>query len=127
MQALELPKNTELEKNIIGSILLDKRILPLVINYLNEDIFYDYKHQIIFRVIKEMYDKNIQIDLTTVYQRVVDIKLKEDVSAYYLSQLTESVVSTAHVNTHIEIIIELYKRRMLINLGKEMQMKVWMV
>ena len=121
MQALELPKNTELEKNIIGSILLDKRILPLVINYLNEDIFYDYKHQIIFRVIKEMYDKNIQIDLTTVYQRVVDIKLKEDVSAYYLSQLTESVVSTAHVNTHIEIIIELYKRRMLINLGKEMQ------
>ena len=121
MKVIDLPKNTDLERNIIGSILLDKKVLPLVVNYLNEDIFYDYKHQIIFRVIKEMYDKNVQVDLTTVYQRVKDIKLNKEISAYYLSQITESIVSTAHVNTHIEIIIELYKRRMLIMMGKEMQ------
>ena len=33
MDVINLPKNLELEENILGSILLDKRALPLVVNY----------------------------------------------------------------------------------------------
>jgi len=120
MQVIDLPKNIEVERNILGSLLIDKKSLSLVINYLKEDIFYDYKHQLVFRVIKDMYDKNIQIDLTTVFQRLVDSKQTDQVSAYYLSELTKDVVTTAHLNTHIELIIELYKRRILVELGREL-------
>ena len=92
MQVIDLPKNIEVERNILGSLLIDKKSLSLVINYLKEDIFYDYKHQLVFRVIKDMYDKNIQIDLTTVFQRLVDSKQTDQVNAYYLSELTKDVV-----------------------------------
>jgi len=120
MNVIDLPKNTEIERNILGSLLIDKKSLSLVINYLKEDIFYDYKHKLVFRTIREMYDKNIPIDITTLYQRIVDAKQTDQVNAYYLSELTKDVVSTAHLETHIELIIELYKRRMLVVLGGEL-------
>jgi len=120
MQVIDLPKNTEIERNILGSLLIDKKSLSLVINYLKEDIFYDYKHKLVFRTIREMYDKNIPIDITTLYQRIVDAKQTDQVNAYYLSELTKEVVSTAHLEAHIELIIELYKRRMLVVLGGEL-------
>jgi replicative DNA helicase len=120
MNVLNLPKNIELEKNILGALLMDKKSLSLVINYLKEDIFYDYKHQLVFRVIKDMYDKNIPIDLSTVFQRLVDTKQTDQVNAYYLSEMTKDVVTTAHLETHIELVIELYKRRMLVSLGSEL-------
>jgi replicative DNA helicase len=125
MDVINLPKNLELEENILGSILLDKRALPLVVNYLNEEIFYDLRHQLIFRTIKQMYDKNIQIDLSTVFQRLIDNKHSDEVGALYLSKITNSVVSTAHLNTHIEVIIELYKRRKLATLGRLMEVSAF--
>ena len=120
MQVQDLPKNLEVERNILGSLLIDKKSLSLVINYLKEDIFYDYKHKLVFRTIREMYDKNIPIDITTLYQRIIDAKQTDQVNAYYLSEMTKDVVSTAHLETHIELIIELYKRRMLVLLGGEL-------
>jgi len=121
MDVINLPKNLEIEENILGSILLDKRALPFVVNYLTEEIFYDLRHQLIFRTIKQMYDKNIQVDLSTVFQRLIDNKHSDEVGALYLSKLTNNVVSTAHLNTHIEVLIELYKRRKLANLGRLME------
>jgi replicative DNA helicase len=121
MDVINLPKNLEIEENILGSILLDKKALPFVVNYLTEEIFYDLRHQLIFRTIKQMYDKNIQVDLSTVFQRLIDNKHSDEVGALYLSKLTNNVVSTAHLNTHIEVLIELYKRRKLANLGRLME------
>lgn len=121
MQVLNLPKNTELEANILGSVLMDKRVLPMVMGYLKEDVFYDYKHQIIFRTIKSMYDKNIKVDISTVFQKICDDKQQENVSAYDLTRLTDNVTSTHHTNTHVEIVIELYKRRKLVELGQRIK------
>jgi len=123
MDVLNLPKNIELEQNIIGSILIERGTLPIVINHLTEDIFYDLKHQLIFRTIKSMYDKHIQVDLSTVFQKLIDDKLSGEVDALYLSRLTNNVTSNAHILTHIEIVTELYKRRMLIELGNKMSLE----
>jgi replicative DNA helicase len=59
-----------------------------------------------------MYDSNISIDLTTVAQKLSqDEDIIREGGAYYLSKLTDNVTSTAHINTHIEIVIEMYKKR----------------
>ena len=125
MDVLNLPKNLEIEENILGSILLDKKAFPFVVNYLTEEIFYDLRHKLIFRTIKQMYDKNIQVDLSTVFQRLMDNKYSDEVGAHYLSKLTNNVVSTAHLNTHIEVLIELYKRRRIVNIGKLMEISAF--
>jgi len=112
MIAINLPKALDIESNILGALLLDKRTIPLVIGHLKTDIFYDLKHQKIFNAIKEMYDANVSIDLSTVAQKLSQDKDIQDVGgAYYLSKLTDNVVSSHHINSHIEIVIEMYKKR----------------
>ncbi len=112
IEATNLPKNTELEKNILGSLLIDKNALPLVIGLLNEDVFYDLKHKKIFSTIKSMFDKHIAIDITTIAQKLQGDKAMDEVGGvYYLSKLTDNIVHTNHLNTHIEMVVELYKKR----------------
>ena len=59
MEVINLPHSKELEKSILGAILLDKRTLPLVVGHLKTEIFYDLGHQKIFAAVKKMYDDNI--------------------------------------------------------------------
>ena len=39
IQVQDLPKNLEVERNILGSLLIDTKSLSLEINYLKEEIF----------------------------------------------------------------------------------------
>jgi replicative DNA helicase len=124
MEAVTLPYSTELEKNILGAILLDKRVLPLVVGHLKTEIFYDLGHQKIFSTIKKMYDDNVSIDLSTIAQKLVnDETLKELGGAYYLSKLTDNVTGGSHINTHIDMVVELYKKREAYMLFKQTEME----
>ena len=120
MEAKNLPKNIELEQNVLGSLLIDKNVIPFVIGLLKDEVFYDIKHQRIFQSIKKMYDKNLSIDITTVAQYLqTDQTLAEVGGAYYLSKLTDSIIRTDHVNTHIQMLVELYKLRQAYMLIKQ--------
>jgi len=124
MEAVTLPYSKELERNIIGAILLDKRVLPLVVGHLKTEIFYDLGHQKVFSTIKKMYDDNVSIDLSTIAQKLVnDETVKELGGAYYLSKLTDNVTGGSHINTHIDMVVELYKKREAYMLFKQTEME----
>ena len=124
MEAVTLPYSKELERNILGAILLDKRVLPLVVGHLKTEIFYDLGHQKVFSTIKKMYDDNVSIDLSTIAQKLVnDDTVKELGGAYYLSKLTDNVTGGSHINTHIDMVVELYKKREAYMLFKQTEME----
>jgi replicative DNA helicase len=124
MEAVTLPYSKELERNILGAILLDKRVLPLVVGHLKTEIFYDLGHQKVFSTIKKMYDDNVSIDLSTIAQKLVnDETVKELGGAYYLSKLTDNVTGGSHINTHIDMVVELYKKREAYMLFKQTEME----
>jgi replicative DNA helicase len=124
MEAVLLPYSKELEKNILGAILLDKRVLPLVVGHLKTEIFYDLGHQKVFATIKKMYDDNVSIDLSTIAQKLVnDETVKELGGAYYLSKLTDNITGGSHINTHIDMVVELYKKREAYMLFKQTEME----
>ena len=124
MEAILLPHSKELEKNILGAILLDKRVLPLVVGHLKSEIFYDLGHQKVFSTIKKMYDDNVSIDLSTIAQKLFnDETVKELGGAYYLSKLTDNVTGGSHINTHIDMVVELYKKREAYMLFKQTEME----
>lgn len=109
IEAINLPRSIELEKSILGAMLLDKNCIPLVIGHLKKEVFYDLKHQQIYDIISKMFGSGQSIDLISVAQ-----KLKgetDEINAYYLTQLTDSITSSYHIHTHIEIVVELYKKR----------------
>jgi replicative DNA helicase len=98
----------ELEAYILGILLLEgtKKNLNLIKSY-DLELFYSKKHQKIFNAMKSLHDKREPIDLLTVMN---ELKAKGDLDeiggAYYLSELTAQVSSTANFEYYLKIVYE---------------------
>lgn len=112
------PQAVDLEEVILGAMMIDKKGLYQVMSILHKEVFYKEAHQNIFEAIYELFEKSEPVDLLTVSQ-----KLKEhnnlDLSGgeYYLIQLTQKVSSSAHIEYHARIIIQMYVKRKAIQVS----------
>lgn len=114
------PQDIEIEKNVLGAILMERRAFDVATESINADCFYNDAHSKIFTVIMEINNKNMVIDLVTVAQMLhKNGQLEEIGGAYYLTSLTNSVVSSAAIEQHCKILQEKYMARELIRIGGE--------
>jgi len=115
------PQAKGLEEAILGALMLEPDCVSIGMARLFPEIFYVEAHQRIFRAIQNLYDVNDKIDLLTVVER---LKKNEDLDwiggPYYVSKLTNDVVSGANIETHITIIAECYLKRQAIQLSGEL-------
>jgi len=112
------PQAIELEKAILGAILIDQNCLPDVLNILFSEIFYLESHQFVYQAVVKLYDSNNKIDILTVIDQLKKMeKLEEAGGVYQLSLLTDGVVSSAHIDSHCRIIMEMYMKREMIKIG----------
>ncbi len=116
------PKDEELERVIIGAVLLEKSALNMIIEILSPEDFYLTNHQIIYRSICDLFNNSKPIDLMTVvdHLRKKDF-LKSVGGPKYLAQLTNNVASSANIEYYARIIIELSIKRKIIRIASEMQ------
>ena len=107
--------NSELEKIIIGSILIESTAFARIKGLVESEMFYNKLFQDVFSVIYDMFDKSIPIDLVTVTQKCYDLKLNEkhELLAFNISKTINQVASTAHLEYHSLTIRELYLKRLL--------------
>lgn len=112
------PNAVELEKLIIGAFLIDKKALDDTYDLLTPEVFYDPRHQEIYRVIISLFSENKPIDIITVIQ---ELKKQEKLNLAggdaYLIDLTTSVSSAAHIEYHTRVVLEKYILRRLINVS----------
>lgn len=118
------PQDIEAEMAVLGAILLEKDAFPIAEGICTAQTFYEAKHALIFEAIKTLTDKGNPIDLLTVTDGLRAMgKLEEVGGVYHLAQLTNNVVSGAHVEYHCRIIHELYMKREAIRMGYELIQK----
>lgn len=112
------PQARELEEAVLGAILLEKDKLSDVLEVLTSpDCFYVDAHQRIFSAIRRLPEKGQVVDLLTVTEELRRSDELELVGgAYFLTKLTMSVVSSAHVIAHARIVMEKYIQRELIRI-----------
>ena len=114
------PQAVELEKSVLGALMLDEKALFGYIDKLHVGLFYKIEHQYIFEAIRTLVTKNKDVDMLTVTEQLMrDGKLEMAGGAFYLSQLTSNVVSAAHIEFHITILIEKYIQREVIRTSTE--------
>ena len=110
----------QMESAILGACLIEKDALGKIRGLINRDCFYLENNQIVFDVINEMWENNYPIDLLTVAQFIVRNKgikhLNSDGVPSYLCRLTNSVVSSAHIEYHSLLIRQLYAERQLLKI-----------
>jgi replicative DNA helicase len=105
--------NEESERAVLGSILVDEKCLDIVKEYIIEkDAFYIEKHQTIWDAIIQLRSENIPIDIVNISSKVKGI-------TYYVTGLSESVPSTANVESYAKKMHSDWLRRKLVKQSYE--------
>ena len=120
MDGRVLPQKIDAEQAVLGSMFLSEKALERIVERLNKDMFYLDSHKKIFEVIKNLFDKKVPIDITTVTAELEKKKLLNQVGGVeYLTQIINVVPTAANADEYINIIEEKFLRRNLIEAGTE--------
>lgn len=111
------PQAKDLEEAVLGAIMIEKNTMDTVMSLLKAECFYVDAHQRIFKAMVQLHAKSNPIDLLTVVEQ---LKANEELEivggAYYVTRLTNGVVSTANIETHIRIVYQKYLQREVIRM-----------
>src|SRR6188474_1034642 len=114
------PQAKDLEEAVLGAIMLEKTAFDSVAEILKPECFYVEAHQRIFNAIQSLANKSQPIDILTVAEELRSKNELEMVGgAYYVTKLTNAVVSAAHIEAHSRIILQKFIQRELIRISGE--------
>lgn len=112
------PNSSDLEKVVIGAMMVEPYCLPSVLNLAFPEVFYDNAHELIFKAIVRLYDANKPIDIVSVCEELTKMgSLEQAGGRYGVMKLTNDVVSSANIEAHCQILLQLYLKRRLIDNG----------
>jgi len=115
-----LPYNLEAEQSVIGSMLIDKTAISRVVEVLKFDDFYRDSHKVIFGAIYELYQKDTPIDMITLLEHLRSAeKLEASGGITYISEISNSIPSTANLSSYIKIVEDKSTLRKLIRSSTE--------
>ncbi|MFH1656437.1 MAG: replicative DNA helicase [Candidatus Nealsonbacteria bacterium] len=105
------PQNIEVEKSVLGCLILDKNAITKVADFLNKKDFYKKIHQEIYQAVLDLFQKQEPIDLLAVSTRLKEKNILEEIgSNSYLTELVNSVPTAANVINYAKIV---QKKRIL--------------
>ncbi|MDR0865793.1 MAG: replicative DNA helicase [Candidatus Symbiothrix sp.] len=109
------PQARELEEAILGALMLEKDAYSMIGEILTPQSFYDKTHELIFTAIQSLAMKQEPIDILTVVEQ---LRKTGDLEAAggvpYIAQLSQKVVSSAHLEYHARIVAQKALARELI-------------
>lgn len=114
----KLPNNIEVEKTVLGAMMLSYEGLLNASSWLVKEDFFDLKHQIIFEVMLDIQDKHLPVDIKTVTEALINRKELEKIGGVeYLQELCDSIVSLSSVDHYIHIVQDQsYLRNLLLTM-----------
>jgi replicative DNA helicase len=114
------PQAKDLEEAVLGAIMLEKSAFDTVVEILKPECFYVESHQRIYRAMQGLQQKNQPIDILTV---VEELKFREELDIvggpYFVTRLTNAVISSANIDAHSRIILQKFIQRELIRISGE--------
>lgn len=113
-----LPNNIEAEKALLGSVFWSFESLQKACEEVDKEMFYLDSHSKIFEVIKYLYDSKKPLDINTLTSELVNRKLIDVIGGVnYLNEITSSVATGANVGYYINLVIEKYTLRRMIEVA----------
>lgn len=113
--ARAMPHNLEAEMSVLGVAFISKEQIDKICESVTEDMFYDEKNRCIFNAIKELHSSNVPIDITTIKNELDKSKKLSLVGLDHITEVIDSVVTSANLDYYIKMISDYYIRRSLID------------
>ena len=117
--ARKMPQNLEAEMSVLGVAFLNEQDVNKIVEEVTADMFFDERNKIIFNAIKSLHDSKTPIDITTIKDELDKDKKLNTVGLDYLTDVIDSVVTTANLDFYIKIIRDYAIRRNLIETATE--------
>lgn len=115
------PQARQLEMAILGAIMLEKNAMAEVQDLLTTEKFYTEAHQRIYQAMLNLDRTSQPVDILTVVQELTFMGCLEMAgTAYYVTKLTNEVVSSANIVAHARIVSQKWMAREIIRVGSEM-------
>ena len=132
MNEIDLTENSlhslEIEKSILGSILIDPNIIYNISDRINSSDFYFNFNQLIYESILKRRDKysKINLDLNILIESLKEDNVFDIVGGVeYLNELVASSYTSANIEAYIEIFKEYSKKRKLLNVSKGISKSIY--
>lgn len=131
------PANLGAEMQVLGAMLLSREAISKVTSIFSDDtknitggrsravegaekVFYDQRHQEIYKAIVELERKNIVPDIISLSNHLQQMGALDTVGGnYYLSEISLQTPTAANVETHAKIVQEKHFKRCLIELAED--------
>ena len=120
------PQAPELEEAVLGALMIEQDAYAQVGEILRPESFYDHRHQLIFAAIRDLAINQKPVDILTVRQMLAQKGELEDAGgAFYITELSSKVATSAHIEYHARIIAQKYLARELITYTSNVQTKAF--
>ena len=120
------PQATEVERAVLGALMIDKDAYAVVCELLYPESFYEPRHQKIYAAIRELSMSEKPVDIMTVADQLArqgDLDLIGGPA--YIAELSSQVVSSAHIEYHAHIIAQKSLARQLIQFSSDIETKAF--
>ena len=106
LMELQMPHSVMAEQSVLGSMLIDERGVPAVMERLRPDDFYLRQNRALFDVMFTMFNRFETIDPVTVVDRMKQAGAYDDNTVPYLRQLMEITPTAANVLEYVDIVAD---------------------
>lgn len=120
------PQATEIEKVVLGALMIDKDAYAVVCEILRPESFYEPRNQMIFEAIRDLSMDEKPVDVLTVTDQLARTGKLEDVGGpVYISELSSRVASSANIGYHARIIAQKSLARQIISFASVIETKAF--
>lgn len=126
-EALKIPPHdNQAEQSVLGAILIDSAAINLVAEFLRSEHFYLLEHQLIYSAMLTLFEKQKPIDVVTIQDQLKqEGNIKKIGGKAYLSDLINTVPTSAYIEHYGLIVKSHYAKRKLIDLSSRMVEKAF--
>ena len=125
LNARVMPHSLEAEQSVLGSMLIDNRCVPDVVNILQPGEFYLKQNQDIFETVYLMFNFSEPIDPVMVLNKMKERGLADERTSEYLAQLIEVTPTSAYAVQYATIVHEKALLRALAEASDEISNTVY--
>lgn len=112
------PQSIEAEQAVIGGIMLAPNAYERVADMLRPEFFYRRDHQLIYRSIQELAEKNQPLDAVTLGEWFESMNMGHEIGGgAYLIELASTTPSAANIKAYAQIVRDKAMMRRLIEVG----------
>ena len=100
----QVPQSLEAEQAVLGSMLIDPKRIPEVMEVLKQEDFYVRNNQVLYDAIQKMFLESRNVDPVTVLDEVKLMGYRDELPRDYVLQLMEITPTAANVERYANIV-----------------------